>query len=185
MAKQVNWYLLGWKRRRETAPSGRSISLWTYEGDYFSPGMAGVQLRRFKRLCLLLGVLTVVLWFVLSAVDTLGKNIAAYVGAPWFLGLLPLMELILGLRYVPGICEKMTYRDMYGAYRRMLYGLYILLPLELLSAVGEVGFLCRYHGYIAVLPEVFWLAGVMACAACAGGLLILLRRNMPRVIPKE
>lgn len=186
MAKEVHWYLRGWKRHQELSASGKKQTVWTYEGEYYTFGLDEAGLRRHKRLCAGTAWLTGLLWLLLSCLPSVGKNAVAYVGAPWFFSIMPLMVLLMGAGYMARVKQKMTYRDMYGAYQRLKYGIYILLPLELLAAVGEVLFLILYRAYpLPLAAELGWLMGVAVCIGLDVLLVIRLRRYPARLIHKS
>lgn len=185
MARPVNWYLDGWVRHKELTPTGKVVTIWNYQGAYYTYGVEEKQLKRLKISYVVCGLLLILGWFALGMSSAKGKDAAFYVGAPWFLCMLPLMELFLGMVGMRSASNKMTYRDMYAGYKRLLYGVRGCLPLMAISAVGEIVFLCIYRTQLRLLFELLWLLGVLVLVAVNAVLLVLQSRYRPWLIPKE
>ena len=89
-----DWYLEGWSREYcET--DGKTRMVWKYTGEYFRYELSPRGLRRLKAACALLTVLMAALWFHLSMLRVAGREFF-FVGAEWFLCIIPFMVLILG-----------------------------------------------------------------------------------------
>lgn len=114
-----DWYLEGWSREYcET--DGKTRMVWKYTGEYFRYELSPRGLRRLKAACALLTVLMAALWFHLSMLRVAGREFF-FVGAEWFLCIIPFMVLILGAASFLTVRERMTYRAMYGSYKRCRY----------------------------------------------------------------
>lgn len=174
-----DWYLEGWSREYcET--DGKTRMVWKYTGEYFRYELSPRGLRRLKAACALLTVLMAALWFHLSMLRVAGREFF-FVGAEWFLCIIPFMVLILGAASFLTVRERMTYRAMYGAYKRCRYGSFILLALLALTIAGEIVFLCLYGSQVNLRREILWLAGVAVCFGCDLALVLLLRRYPPQI----
>ncbi len=172
-----DWYLEGW-HREYCEVNGRRRTVWKYTGEYFRFALSPRGLARLKAAYPLLTLLMLGLWFYLSMLRVAGREMF-FVGAEWFLCILPFMPLLLGAASFLTVPERMTYRAMYGSYKRCRYAGLVLLALLGLTAVGEIVFLCLYGAQVALLREILWLAGVLACLACDVAIVLLLRRYPP------
>ena len=205
MARKINWYFEGWKKDREITDSGREKTVWKYSGVYYEfqlngKNLTGKQLTMMKAGYTCLSVLLIGLWILFSFLPGAGRENAPYVGAPWFLQIIPFMYLIMGLygiwrsgtgsdgTEVTGTeydGTKMTYRDVYAGYYRIRIVKWILLILQLISVIGEIIFLIIYHSYISVGAELLWILGAILCLLMIIGIFILHRRICPYQIPEE
>ena len=183
MAKRVHWYLEGWVHQKEKTPSGRERTVWAYTGSYFAFDVDAKGLRRLKAEYDACIALDVVLWLILSLCEATGRDKAFYVGGPWYISMIPLMFLLIGGLFLLRVPLRMTYRDMYGSYKVILYSAWPLLILHGLSVLGEVVYLYVGRGSYPVGKEILWLIGALFCAALAGIVLRLCCRFPALVIP--
>ena len=195
MTRKVNWYFEGWKKDREITDSGREKTVWKYSGVYYEFQLNGKSLTK-KQLVLMkagytcLTVLLIGLWILFSFLPGAGRENAPYVGAPWFLQIIPFMYLIMGLYGIWRSGTKsagriMTYREVYAGYYRIRIVKWILLILQLTSVIGEIIFLIIYHSYISVGAELLWLLGAVLCLLMIIGIFILHHKFPPYQIPEE
>ena len=185
MARKINWYFEGWKRDRETDASGRERTVWKYTGVYYSFQLTGKQLIKMKAGYTCLSVLLIGIWILFSFLPGAGRENAFYVGAPWFLQIIPFMYLIIALYGIWRSGEKLTYRDVRAGYYRISYVKWLLLILQVICLVGEIIFLILYHPYINAGSEILWLFGAMLCLAMIIGIFILHRKFPPYQIPEQ
>ena len=183
MKKHINWYLDGWHRRIERDVSGKKHTVWEYQGVYYSYDLKPAAFSRLKWKRVAAGVLLLLAWFVLSMLPAKGKDYAFYVGGPWFLAILPLMELFLGLIGTIRTPAKMTYRDFYAGYKRLQYGSYIAFPFFLIAVIGDIVFAILYQNHISLSWEALWIAGGIICVLINGILIVSLRRSVPQIKP--
>ena len=183
MKKHINWYLDGWRRRTEYDVSGKKHTVWDYQGAYYSYHLEAAALSRLKWRRIATGVFLLLLWIVLSLSPAKGKDYAFYVGGPWFLAILPLMELLLGMIGTGRTRAQMTYRDFYAGYKRLQYGSYILFPLLFVAVVSDIVFAIVYRQYISTLWEILWIIGAAICMLTDGVLIVSLCRNVPQMMP--
>ena len=185
MARRVNWYFEGWKKDREVTASGKEKTVWKYNGVYYEFQLTKKQLLLMKAGYTCLSVLLIGLWVLFSFLPGAGRETAVYVGAPWFLQIIPFMYLIVGLYGIWRSGTKMTYRDVYAGYYRIRYVKWILLFLQIICLIGEIIFLIVFHAYISVGSELLWLLGAFLCLLAILGLFILHRKFPPYQIPEE
>lgn len=185
MSKRVHWYLEGWSRRKERTPSGKEKTVWVYTGAYFSFLLDSRALRRLKAAYGVCIGLESVLWFLLALGRTAGKDGAFYVGGPWYMSLVPLLFLLIGGLSFMRVSQRMTYRDMYGSYKVMVYSNVALLIMHGIAAVGMIVFLAAGRQAYQPGRELGWLLGVLICTGLDGAIMYLHRRYPPLAIPAE
>lgn len=174
-----DWYLEGWNRE-VIEENGKKRTVWRYTGEYFRYDLTPKGLKRLKAAYGLLTVMLLAVWLHFSMMRVASREFF-FVGAEWFLCILPFMELILGVCCFLPVKEKMTYRAMYGSYKRCTYGSRILLVLLFLTIVGEIVFLVLYGGRVYLRREIVWLLGVLWCFVCDLIIVILLHKYPPRL----
>ena len=184
MSRNINWYFEGWKKDREMTASGREKTVWKYNGVYYEFQLTKKQLFLIKAGYTCLSALLIGLWILFSFLPGAGRENAFYVGAPWFLQIIPFMYLLVGLFGIWRSAEKMTYRDVCAGYYRIRYVKWILLILQLISVIGEIIFLIVFHAYISIGKELVWLLGAILCLFTIIGIFILHRKSPPYQIPE-
>lgn len=174
-----DWYLEGWNREA-VVENGKKRMVWRYTGEYFRYDLTPAGLKRLKAVYAVLLVVLLGVWFRFSMTRVAAREFF-FVGAQWFLCIIPFMELILGVCCFLPVKEKMTYRAMYGSYKRCVYGSWGLLILLALTLVGGIVFLALYGSRIYLPREIVWLFGVLVCLVCDLAFVILLRKYPPRL----
>lgn len=174
-----DWYLEGWSRER-VEENGKTRTVWKYTGEYFRYDLTSKGLKLLKTAYAALTVLLLAMWFWLSMVRVASREFF-FVGAEWFLCIIPFMELLLGVGCFLPVRERMTYRAMYGSYKRCVYGSRCLLVLLCLTVAGEVVFLALYGGRVYLPREIVWFLGVLGCLLCDLALVLLLGKYKPRL----
>ena len=185
MAGKTNWYFEGWKKDREITASGKEKTVWKYTGVYYQFQLDEKQRKKMKAGYTCLSVLLIGIWVLFSFLPGTGRETAFYVGAPWFLQIIPFMYLIVGLCGILRSGDKLTYRDVRAGYYRIGYIRWILLILQLVCVIGEIIFLIVYNSYIQIGAELLWLFGALLCLAMITGIFILHRKFPPYQIPEQ
>lgn len=172
---RTNWYFEGWKKQ-----GGR----WEYHGVRYRFQAEESALHKLKVCYGAAALAMILIWLVCSVLWGVGKETSAYVGAPWFLQILPFMYLIMGVYGILRSGYDMTYRDLRAGFFRIRIAKWVLLILQAASVIGELVFLILYHSVLPVSEEILFMAGACLCILCTAVLLFLQYRYPPYQIPE-
>ena len=161
LGHKKNWYFNGWESRKEMSSSGRLRTVWTYNDDYYSFDLSPKSFQMLKICFIAVPALIVLLWIVFSLMRSTGRDTVLYVGAFWYVALIPMVYMIMGAAGAFRLKQEMTYRDLYACYRRIKVASWVLPVLFLLAIIGDIVFLSLYKEYFSLQPELPWLIGVL------------------------
>ena len=182
--RKTNWYFEGWKKEKKTGENGKTKTVWNYQGIYYQFYLEPDKLKYLKAGYLAASLVMIALWFVFSLTFGTGRETAAYVGAPWFLQIIPFMYLIMGVYGTLRAGFTMTYRDIRSGYFRIRVAKWILAALQIICLIGDIIFLIIYHSQIRVWDEIIWIIGLCLCFVCTVVLFILQKKYPPYQIPE-
>lgn len=183
--KSVNWYFEGWKKNKETDDSGHTKTTWVYSGVKYRFQVEDTYVTHLKFGYIGMTAAMTVLWLVFSFVTCSGREKAAYAGAPWFIMIIPLMYLYMGVYGLIRSKSVMTYRDVRAGYYRIRYAKWALLVLQIIALAGEIIYLSINSHEIMISQELIWMAGICGCIACSIGIIILQNKFPPYQIPGD
>ena len=92
-------------------------------------------------------------------IKSIGRDTVLYVGAFWYVSLIPMVYMLMGAAGALRLKMEMTYRDLYSCYRRIKVASWILPVLFLGALVGEIVFLSIYQEYFSYQQELPWMIG--------------------------
>ena len=159
LGRKRNWYFNGWESRKEMSSSGRVRTVWTYNDDYYAFDLSPKAFRLLKICFIAVPALIVLLWIFFSLVKSIGRDTVLYVGAFWYVSVIPMIYMVMGAAGAFKLQPEMTYRDIYACYRRIKVASWILPVLFLLSVIGNVVFLIIYKEYFSIQTELLWMIG--------------------------
>lgn len=162
LGHKKNWYFNGWESRKEMSPSGRLRTVWKYNDDYYSFDLSPKSFQVLKICFIVIPALIVLLWITSSLIRSTGRDTVLYVGAFWYLSLIPMVYMIMGAAGAFRLKQEMTYRDLYACYRRIKVASWILPVLFFLSIAGDIVFVSIYNDYFSLQPELPWLVGALS-----------------------
>lgn len=157
LGHKKNWYFNGWESRKEMSSSGRLRTVWNYNDDYYSFDLSPKGFQLLKICFIAVPALIVVLWILASLIRSTGRDTVLYVGAFWYVSLIPMVYMVMGAAGAIRMKKEMTYRDLYACYRRIKVASWILPVLFLLAIVGDVVFLTIYKEYFSLQGELPWM----------------------------
>ena len=157
LGRKKNWYFNGWESRKEMSPSGRLRTVWTYNEDYYSFDLPPKSFQLLKICFIAVPALIVLLWIAGSLIRSTGRDTVLYVGAFWYVSLIPMVYMVMGAAGAFRLKPEMTYRDLYACYRRIKVASWVLPVLFLLSIIGDIVFVAIYNDYFSLQPEIPWL----------------------------
>lgn len=159
LGHKKNWYFNGWESRKEMSSSGRLRTVWTYNDNYYSFDLSAASFLRLKICFIAVPALIVLCWIIFSLIKSIGRDTVLYVGAFWYVSLIPMVYMLMGAAGALRLKMEMTYRDLYACYRRIKVASWILPVLFLGALVGEIVFLCIYQEYFSYQQELPWMIG--------------------------
>ncbi|MCQ2512852.1 MAG: hypothetical protein MJ092_05640 [Lachnospiraceae bacterium] len=180
--RKNNWYFDGWMSRKELTPSGRWRTVWEYNDDYYGFDLQPKQLKLLKYAFIFIPALILVVWFASSLTRSIGRDTVLYVGAFWYATAIPMVYMVIGAIGAFKIKEKMTYRDLYACYRRLMVSSWFIAPLFFLSIVGDIVFLVLYKDYFSIQTELPWLIGAFIDFLLAVLLFIVQLKNKSKIV---
>lgn len=137
--------------------SGRLRTVWNYNDDYYSFDLSPKGFQLLKICFIAVPALIVVLWILASLIRSTGRDTVLYVGAFWYVSLIPMVYMVMGAAGAIRMKKEMTYRDLYACYRRIKVASWILPVLFLLAIIGDVVFLTIYKEYFSLQGELPWM----------------------------
>lgn len=141
--------------------SGRLRTVWTYNDDYYSFDLSPKAFQLLKISFIVIPALIVLCWVGFSLIRSTGRDTVLYVGAFWYVSLIPMIYMIMGAAGAFRMKQEMTYRDLYACYRRIKVASWILPVLFLLAIIGDIVFLTLYKEYFSFRTELPWMIGAM------------------------
>ena len=140
------------------SPSGRLRTVWMYNDDYYTFDLSSKAFLWLKICFIAIPALIVVLWIAGSLIKSTGRDTVLYVGAFWYLCLIPMVYMIMGAAGAIRLKPEMTYRDLYACYRRIKVSSWILPVLFLAAMIGDIVFVSVYKEYFSLRSELPWLS---------------------------
>ncbi len=159
LGRKKNWYFNGWESRKEMSSSGRIRTVWEYNDDYYSFDLSLKAFRLLKICFIAVPAMIVLLWILFSLVKSIGRDTVLYVGAFWYVSVIPMIYMVMGAAGAVKLKPEMTYRDIYACYRRIKVASWILPVLFLFSLIGNIVFLNIYREYFSLQTELPWMIG--------------------------
>ena len=173
MAKRGSWYFEGYQSEEVLDRNGRTRQKLVYRGEWYGLGLEPAAFLRCKLICLVLGLVCTVVYFLINLFPAQG-GMTPWVGGPCLLGLVPLIFLWMGLiNFLPSRLEW-ELRGLYAGYRRLKRWNLVFLVLMAITLVAEIVYLVRNPEQAGA--ELLYVLGVIICVVLSAGLLILQRR---------
>ena len=169
------------------SPSGRLRTVWTYNDDYYTFDLSPKRFQMLKICFIAIPALIVLLWISGSLIRSIGRDTVLYVGAFWYVSVIPMVYMVMGAAGAIRLKPEMTYRDLYACYRRIKVASWVLPILFLLSIVGDIVFVVIYNDYFSLQPELPWLIGAFVLFLLSLFLFIvqLKVKNKIKVVKKK
>jgi len=187
MTKTTNWYLEGWEYREQIGKNGKPKKVLVYTGKYYTLGPDKKKRRRLKTAVLALGLLAVALLAFLGIWGCGGLE-TIYVGAPFYVTILPAIYILMGSVVYAWAPEEMTYRDLCASERRLKRSTTFAAVLLGISVAGQVVFVILTASGVCsgeVGRELLWLGGDALCFAAVLTLCLLTRRFPAKIVKKK
>ena len=183
MFGKQNWYFEGWEKQSYETENGKIRCRYVYTGEYYRLANTGNSIRSFKIINIVLIGTFAGLWLFASLLSGSGIE-EAYIGAAWFLNIIPLIYMGIGGVSLLFVKEKMTYRDVRGALRRIKMSAIFSLFFCAVSLTGQVFFLITASDY-SFSTEIIFALCLAVCTAVNIALLYLQYRFPLTMLPNQ
>ena len=154
---------------------GREKKAAVYQGEYYEIAVSEQSLSKFRRNCLLLGGIIILIHVVGGFLANQGMY-QFFVSLPYVFSFLPLYFLAAGILRLPAKKRKFRRDEIGLSFERMKTACTFLLVLLGIGVLGETIFLVWFMEGWNVLEYIYLLAGLLTTAAVY--ILIRLLKSM-------
>lgn len=173
IGRKKNWYFDGWESRKTLTSSGKLKTVWEYNDDYYGFDLDERKLKLLKISFIVLPALIIALWIFFSLFKCIGRDSVLYVGAFWYVCVIPMIYLVMGACGAFKLSTEMTYRDLYACYRRIKVSSIALTILYFAAIVGDFVFVSIYNDYFSIASEMPWFLGAVLEFIISGCLFLI------------
>ncbi len=183
ISMKQNWYFQGWQKQPYDNDNGKLRYRYVYTGEYYKLANTESGVFPFKIINISLILIFAALWVFASLQASTGIE-KAYTGAAWFLNIIPLIYLFIGGTSLLFVKDKMTYRDVRGAFRRIKFSAVFSLIFCTLALAGQVFFLITATDY-QLGTEIIYAVCLALCIIINISLLYMQYRFPITMLPSQ